>query len=76
MALGSKGRMWLDCCKSGDTEGLSSGTVCRGAPKYFFSARILRRVPNVYRSRRDDPASLQAEGEHDETHLDQVYGQS
>ena len=58
MAVWSKGRMWLDCCKSGDMEGLSLGIFReRRGPKYFFSARILCRIPNVYRSRGDDPAS-------------------
>jgi hypothetical protein len=72
MAVGSKGRMWFDCCKSGDMEGLSLGIFREGSSKYFFSARILRQAANVYRSRGDDPIA-QAEGEHDETDLDQVY---
>ena len=57
MAVGSKGRMWLDCCKSGDMEGLSLGVFREGSSKYFLSARILCRIPNVYRSSGDDPAS-------------------
>jgi hypothetical protein len=35
MAVGSKGRMWLDCCKSGDMEGLSSG-IFRGSRSKIF----------------------------------------
>jgi hypothetical protein len=57
MAVWSKGRMRLDCCKSGDMEGLSLASFAGGASKYLFSARILRRVANVYPSRGDAPAS-------------------
>ena len=35
MAVGSKGRMWLDCCKSGDMEGLSLG-IFRERPFKIF----------------------------------------
>jgi hypothetical protein len=50
--------MWLDRCKSGDLEGLSSGACREGrGRKYLFSARILCPASNVYRSRGDDPAS-------------------
>jgi hypothetical protein len=35
MAVWSKRRMRLDCCKSGDTEGLSLGTFREGRFKIF-----------------------------------------
>jgi hypothetical protein len=36
MALWSKGRMRLDCCKSGDMEGLSLGLFRGGRSKIFL----------------------------------------